>query len=397
MGLCCSTDRNEQSSKHLKGKFRESIENNNYRKLEILIESMKILQQTSPGDYFTIDDPIIAWNDINSMPIELNCLGYALWYGSKECFILLHERQGASLISMKRYLLKTGRTPIAVICERGHFELLKYFLPIYLKMSQEEEHIKTNVSVDESMFGEHSVCRPIENKTYFTSLLTPIQLAVEKGHLTIVKYLVDTFANVQPPKEFDINFQDETLGENCALVAVRTGNLRMIKYLDLEAKANFLILNKRFEDAVQIAAAWSKRNTQKSYLETIQYLVDNIGIDISSKYEEIMLVCEDRSILRYIEKVLKRIGIKETKSHIERRNRIVSLPRAKTLVEQKLDRFGGSADFPFKKIFDEFETQEDHNSDISSITPILTRNTTPILSMLANFDVSDDSNHRIMN
>lgn len=397
MGMCCSSSRDEQSSKYLKSKFSESIENNNYRRLETLIESMKALQQTSPADRFMIDDPITGWNDINSIPIELNCLGYALWCGSKECFVFLYEKQGASLIAMRKYILRTGKTPIAVICERGHFELLKYFLPIHLKMSQEEEQLKCNVSIEDSIFTEHSVFRQIENKTYFTSSLTPIQLAVERGHLSIVKYLVDTFANVQPPKEFDVNYQDETLGENCALVAVRTGNLRMIKYLYLEASANFFVLNKRCEDAVQIAAAWSKRNLNKSYLETIQYLVDIIRIDISTKYEEIMLVCEDRSILRYIEKVLRRIGIKETKSHIERKNRIVSLPRAKTEIEHKLDRFSGSVDFPFKKIFDEFETQDDHNSDISSITPILTRNTTPILSILANFEISDDSHNRIMN
>lgn len=64
----------------------------------------------------------------------------------------------------------------------------------------------------------------VKHFTYIKRL-TPIQIAAERCNIAIVRFLVEYFKDSEPPPEFDVNFQSEVTGENCALIAVRTANI----------------------------------------------------------------------------------------------------------------------------------------------------------------------------
>lgn len=396
MGICCTTARYEQSSAYLKARLLESIEHNQYRKLSNLYKYMKLLQRASPTDYFNLDDPIKHTKDVTSIQMTFNALGYALWCGSKDCFVELHEKLGASLKAMTSLILKSGKTPMAVICERGHLSLLKYYLPIFLKKRSFQDTSPSTFfsGADEELsifMNKSQTSRTLEKKTIMNTL-TPIMLAVERNHINIVSYLVNYFDNAPRPREFDVNFADEILGENCALIAVKSGNIDMVQFLYQEAGADFTIENKRNENAVQVAAAWSKKKPHKNYLQIIDYLIEMVEVDITSKYEEILLVCDNSAIVRYLEKKLQTLGIHINKRDIERKNQIISPPREKTDQEARLDMIGSTPDFYFMPLFHEFELEEaDKYSDISSIAPAHNRTITPI-SISYNLDLTDEMN-----
>ena len=65
MGICCSATRYEQSSEYLKARIADCIESNSYNKLPYLRKCLKLVQKSRPTDYFTIDDPIIAFKDVS--------------------------------------------------------------------------------------------------------------------------------------------------------------------------------------------------------------------------------------------------------------------------------------------------------------------------------------------
>mmetsp|Transcript_4415 Transcript_4415/g.591 ORF Transcript_4415/g.591 Transcript_4415/m.591 type:complete len:97 (+) Transcript_4415:442-732(+) len=95
----------------------------------------------------------------------------------------------------------------------------------------------------------------------------------------------------------DLNYQDDITGENCALIAVKTADLNLIKFLYKKTNANFEALNKRNEGALQIAAVWSKKLIHLPYEEVIKYLIEEIGLDPCYCHEETLLICENSKII----------------------------------------------------------------------------------------------------
>jgi hypothetical protein len=191
------------------------------------------------------------------------------------------------------------------------------------------------------------------------------------------------------PREFDVNSVDELLGENSALIAVRTANLTTIEYLHRYTTANFHVVNKRNEDAVLIAAAWSKKKPQKNYLEVIKFLVETVKLDISGSYAEILLVLDDVNIIRYIETKLSELGINATKRDIEHENKIVVPEREKSSFERKIEQIGTSEIRVLMKETESIE-DEDKYSEISSIAPVHSRTITPVFSVLYQLDTKEE-------
>ena len=402
MGMCCSSMRYDQSSQYFKSNIRQAIEYDQSRKLTQILDQMRIVQDLSRSNSFSIDDPIAVFSSDKTKTLELNPLGYALWCRSKDCFKDLYEKHGASIQKMNILFLKSGKTPLSLICEKGFVDILTYFLPIYIhnKPSEEvEQSVYFNSSSEElSIFNEKTrSTRGLERGPSSILSYTPIQIAVEKGNFEVVKLLYDSFSEGTRLKEFDLNYRDEINGENCALIAVRIANLRMVQYLHQHTSADFLAMNKRNEDSLQIAAAWSKKKPNRDYLSMMKYLIEEVKIDISARYEEILLVCEDRSIIRYIEEVLKSKAIHITKSDIESRNKLVTAIRQRTEVEDYLDKLSGLSEFDFVELYYEFDKNKEETgsecsySEVSSI-PILTRNTTPMLSFISNLETVEENN-----
>lgn len=400
MGLCCSSTRYEQTSHYFKGQIREFIESNQHRKLSSVIHQMRASQDISTSAWFSIDDPIAIFSNEKTKNLELNALGYAIWCGSKDCFKYLYEKHGASIQKMNTLFLKSGKTPLGLICERGYIDILMYFLPIYLRNQQNEEIEQSlcyTSNEELSIFNEKTrSTQSLEIETHMLFSYTPLQIAVEKEYLEVVKFIVDNFPKGSMLNEFDLNYKDEVNGENCALISVRTANLRMVQYLHQQTYADFFAVNKRNENSMQIASVWSKKKPNRDYLGIIKYLIEEVNIDISSIYEEILLVCEDKAIIRYLEQVLKSQSIDITKHDIESRNKIISSTRSKTEIDDCLDRLSGFADFDFVELYYEFNKKHEKTgsecgySEVSSI-PIITRNTTPMVSFMSNLETIDEN------
>ncbi|CAG9322674.1 unnamed protein product [Blepharisma stoltei] len=361
---CCNSELRRQKYLHITQKVRESIERNNARGLKEFIHMTDTNSKSSESSM--IDEPIITIKGIS-----LNALAYALYLGKADVFKHLCSKMGASIQEMCSLLERQKINALEFICQKGHTEILECFLPYYLSMNKEtvivqEESITINFNTNQAMETPQLI-------TY-----TAIHMACEQGHINLISYVYNYFkTSPYCPYQLDIDFQDDFTGENCALISCRNGNYAMMKFLNESCHANFRVLNKRNENAIQVAAAGSKKKPTAAFLECFSYLTENIGIDITYMHEETLLLLEDRNLIKYVEKQLQNRGINVTKTQIEKRNKIVKPHIPKTLEELKLDR-------EFEDNFDLRKCLENEDrarqSMMSSINPLDSNIETPFMS-----------------
>ena len=342
--MCHELQKNEES---LKFWIVKCLKKNNLRDLK------KLLSNSEVNFIQKIDEVLTKVKNI-----ELNALGVALWHGKVQTFDWL-LKQGASLKAMEELLNRSELSGLGVVCCLGHLNLLEYYLPIWLDSPPLTPGTHEN-TID---FEDQTLSSPTF-KPY-----TPIQLACFEGHIHIVNYLVNYFKNTKPPQECDLNWIDEYTGENCALIACRKPSLSMIKFLYENCNADFQLKNKNEENAIQIAAAASKKSENTIYLEIIRYLVEFVEIDPTYRYEETLLLTDCRSILNYIERKLKLFGIEARKEEIEDTNRIKVPPRTQLYSETE--------DLTLEHLKD---TKSVH-SFLSEISHTPSRNETPFTSV----------------
>lgn len=274
---------------------------------------------------------------------------------------------------MEKLFSKQGVNPIDVICQQGHVEILSYYLPLYLATRKDSIPITTDESSSITVdFGRAAyIDVPIKRTS------TSIHLACERGFINIISFIYNYFKNEAfVPHYLDIDYQDEYTGENCAMIATRCGNYPMMKFLFETCNANFRMKNKRHESMIQIASAGSRKNPQKDYTEVFVYLIETVGCDITYEWEEALLLLEDSTIIKYLEKHLKRKGVDAKKSDLEEKNRI---KRANPLTkeETKFEDFGDSH-FELGNMIDD---RQDRRSLLSSINPSDSRQATPFISV----------------
>lgn len=372
MGGCgCKSRVYIVNREELKSVILEAIEKNRPKRIEELWKAHMSSVEKIQG-CLHIDEALLTIQSVNTIQVEVNALAYALRLGRTDVVKTLIETCGASIPRASAVYAEAGKTPVDVVCEHGFIDLLKYFLPKYLN-SPESNNIEQTFQMEDledlTIFKSHEDGRRTAQPRSFNA----IQRACEKGHEAILRYLVEYFKGKRIPGEYNPHSENEWTGENCGLIAVRVGNFSLIKYLHAECNMNFHLLNKRAENAIQIAVVGSKRHPELPYLQIIKYLVEVVEVDIRYQYEETLLVCEDKPIIRYIESKLHEIGMKEVdKRMIEDENSlgknrvssdIPNLPR------EVLDRLRYSGpNFNFVSIFKEV-LSERSRSYISSITP----------------------------
>ena len=258
-----------------------------------------------------IDDPVIIIDKIT-----LNALGYSLVRGQTTTFIYLLKTMNASIQKMELMLEHQGLNGLDIIIEKGYVELLHYYFPLFRAAFPQKfncfEDSETSCS-----FPNSRILRK-----------TPLHVALEKDFFDIVKFLAVAFKDSHAPEKYNIHQINEYTGENSALIACKRCSLRMIKFLRETCSADFKIKNKRNESALHLAAFGSKTNKTEGF-EVIKYLVEEIKVDVSFQYEEILLILNDSEILEYIEQQLLKIGILCTKDEVEKKYSISSCKKAK--------------------------------------------------------------------
>jgi hypothetical protein len=217
----------------------------------------------------------------------------------------LIEEAAASLEAFKQTMALLRRTPLDLICEQGHVLLLKYMLPLLEKT----DHPEDSIFFKQTQSQDLTLLQP--------SSYTAVQRSAEKGHLAILQFLKEYYKARRAPPECDLHYVEEASGENCALLACKTGKLDVIRFLHEECKADFSLINKRRESAIQLAAVGSRKSPKSSFKECFKYLCEVVNVDVSHEHEETLLLLEDPRLIEYVERRLKLSGLRTTKAAVE--------------------------------------------------------------------------------
>lgn len=275
------------------------IQNENLSSLNFFLKSL--IRNSKQNREIILNEATIILNNF-----KLSFLSYALVAGSTKSFRFLHEKCGCSIELMNQNFASYGMSPLNIVCEKNHAELLKYYLPIFFRYRSESVSVM-NSTID---FTNSQLLK--EPKDPFT----PIQVAVLNGSIAAVDILYN-YNLSHPDPLINIELINEETGENCALIAIRSGSLAMVKLVFEKYKIDFNASNKFGESALQICAVSSAKHPNMSFDEIFIYLVEEVGLDPSVNYEEVLLVLDRKELILYYQKVLERKGITATKEEIE--------------------------------------------------------------------------------
>lgn len=219
--------------------------------------------------------------------ITVNPLGYALCTGNLEFFKLLKDQKGASIEKMELIFEKQNISSLEIVITKGFLNILEYYLPSVLLYYKDTEYLM----------------KPL------------IVKAIELENLEIVKFIYKYFYCVSPSPSFDIHYINPLTGENPALVACKSCNLQMIKFLNETCEADFSLVNLEGNNALHIALLSATRNVHNS--EAIKYLITSCKIDISYDYEKVFANINDSETIQLIEKELEaRFSVKITRAQV---------------------------------------------------------------------------------
>lgn len=207
----------------------------------------------------SVNDPVSIINQITMNPLLLS-----LWHGSLKDFKVLIQK-GASPQSMELLLEKQGKNGLDLLIERKNLTLFKYYLPIYLLNSQNSESLQ----------------KPLIHKL------------IQMNQIEFLQFLYSYFFYVKPPPAFNFNYIDSKTGENSALVACRSLDVEIIRFLNEECEADFSLINYKRQTALQIAVSAMEKTEFNP--EIFTYLIQKCKIDICKNFEVIMLALDNKA------------------------------------------------------------------------------------------------------
>lgn len=335
---CCSSNNHTRSPEVVLKEIQSAIDAGSFFRLKYLIGLLDKSGLESGIDSILIDNK----------QVTLNILAYSIWKNQVEIFTYIYENLHPDILLMEKLLAKHNMTALDLIMQRNSLVLLSKYIPIYLDNQTAIEHLK------DSHTSESPGC-----------IYTPIQKACELGNIAILSQIHTYFKenNSPVPRALDVHFKSEATGENCALIACRICNFPMIKFLHEVCKCDFHIKNLHNENAIQTCLAGARRGSLSTGYECIQYLIENVKIDISYMHEESLLMAYDIRIIIYLEGKLNEIGIEVKKKDLEKRNEIRQSPIPKTPLELDLDQKSHDC-FSIRDYISSGSEEEDQNGTL---------------------------------
>ena len=305
---CCEAKNSEFSPNYILSSLKSCIDSGNTKQLSYYILSYNKQQKSE----FDINSSILE-EGIG----ETNLLGYSLTKGGLDTFKYIHRSLNADLNTMENQFEAQGLNGLSIICERNFLQLFEYYAPLYFIMKKTTKTVRKNlketIEFDEKYDKLISAIDNPKDCSY-----TPIQRACLHGHIGMVGSAVELSKKMETvPLELDVHYVDETTGDNCALIACKTGNYSMIKFLHANYDAKFSVLNKSQENALQVLAASARLKHLSEFLQCFIYLVDKVGIDFTHNYQETMLLLEYEKVLTFFTSKLASVGITANKSELE--------------------------------------------------------------------------------
>jgi hypothetical protein len=271
-----------------------------------------------------IDDQIVTVSDY-----QLSLLGYSLVSGKSRAFRLLTERFSASVTSMISEFSRQNLDPLNILAEKNFLDMMKVFLPLFFKNRPRHASIP-NDTLD--------FIHLKEVKEDFI-VLSPIQVACLHGSVLVIDFLYNFHLNY-PDRMINIHEIHEETGEGCAFFAVRSGSLQTVKLLFEKYRVRFDGLNKFKENVLQVCALASSKKQMVGFFEVFVYLVEEVGVEFTWNYEEVLILLKDKAIVDYYQTVLRGKGIKALKGFIDLKNQV------KPVKEKfSIDKFTNSPNF----------------------------------------------------
>lgn len=233
--------------------------------------------------------------------LSVTPLGLALILGQGQMFMTILEDMNGDFLAMEYQFEQANTSGIAIICLNNYLVLLQTYLPLYLSAQKSKRAIDPEIKSQSALIlDSHLISSEPLDYSY-----TPIQLAVENGHISIVSFLINyTSSIVHAPQEIDVHYREEITGNNCALIACKCNNYNMIKFLHSQCSVDFSIINRFSENAINILAIGSKENKLDTF-KCLEYLIDKIGIDPFYNWKETLIMLEDDQSISYMEQKLR--------------------------------------------------------------------------------------------
>lgn len=290
---CCQNS----GSQSIEIKIKQAIDSCSIKRLDMLLKFLKSKKEK---------DCILNKEIFVVQGFSFNFIAYCMYKGNFKVFDYFLKKR-VNLTETERKMESQGIRLINLICFRGHLNVLKLYMGVYL-----ENRANSMVSCG----GSYTL--DLNGTQCKLNYDLPIHSACKAGMVNIVAYLYENFKGAQYiPKEFDVNSIDDQYGEDSGLIACRFGNFTLVKYLHEKCDLPFTRLNNNRENAVMVCVSGTKPSDEFKFLEVISYLVDIVHLDISYKYEELLIISKGDLITNYLEAQLEKIGINTKKSEIE--------------------------------------------------------------------------------
>ena len=341
---CCSSSNNRDSSSNLSQCIKQSIKKGKLKEFSFFLSTTL---QFSKGRL-----------DINTIQIrfgasdqEINILGYALMLGRVDIFKYIHEELLADPSIMEKRFKALGHTGLSVICEKCYLELFDYYAPIYLKIKDSGPKLYSSLKLRETILLSDQQDNFIDDlyecqvHTY-----TPVHIACFLGYIPIVRSAIALGQGMEKvPEDLDVNHKDETTLENCALLACKAGNYSMIKYLHTNTNADFFVVNKNMENALQVLIVGTKGKNDGELVQCLAYLIEKVGVDVAYNYQEAIIILENPKAKKYLVGQLEKRGININPDELEQLEIVAKKKRGKS------KKFDTGEMFNFAKLFPDLQ------------------------------------------
>ncbi|OMJ78774.1 hypothetical protein SteCoe_21348 [Stentor coeruleus] len=249
---CCSSEPRLPSEAILLNRIKTSIESNNPERLA----SYFLVYENYPNP---TNIPLIDKIIVTIKSTSFTSLSYALWLGHVKIFRYLYEKKFASVLVMEEGFKASGMSGLEIICQRGFRDMFDYYMPIFI-----EKYPSLSFPKDS---------------------LTIVQKICEAGNLSMLSAIISYFADKKDiPEQLDIHYQNPDTNENCALVACKTANIVIIKYLANECKADFTKKTSNGKNAIDLICTSGKPNSV--YLSCAEFLIKGSYTQIPEKIED---------------------------------------------------------------------------------------------------------------
>lgn len=210
---------------------------------------------------------------------KLNVLSYSLIKGKDNAFKLFHSI-GLSLAQMEENLRLNRLDPLRIICAKGYLEILKIYLPHYLRNS--------NNSIE-------------RNSSNFDDCELYIQTAVRFAQIKIMDHINNNVPTSIYPN-FSISSAEGFNRENSILYACRFGHYFLLKhfYEKLNLRSEFYSKSIHGLGCIELCLVGNRALSQESFKSCLHYLIKTVRVSSNFTVPILRQLAQNDEIIEFL-------------------------------------------------------------------------------------------------